>query len=264
MRSVKIFAATARYEFAMQWRKRSVWLVTGVLALLVLATGWGQLSLLLGSDDPRVAMADAGLLLQILLPVGYGCLLADRLVRDRQLGVAELLDATPAGGLSRLAGKYAGSCAATAFPILVLFLVVAAAYGFREGDWAAAGWAFVIFVVVMLPGLAFVGAAALAFPLVMPTPLFRVLFVGYWFWGNAVSPSAMPTTAQSLLAPAGDYGLRQFFGYETEIDRPPGDLFNVLRPEVSAGAALLSIALLAVLAALMLTGAHAVRARSTR
>lgn len=264
MRSVNTFTASARYEFTMQWRKRSVWLVTGVLALLVLATGWGQLSWLYDSDDPRVAMAHAGLLLQLLLPVGYGCLLADRLVRDRQLGVAEVLDATPSGGLSRLAGKYTGSCAATAVPVLVLFLVVAAGYGVSQGDWVAAWWAFAIFVVVMLPGLAFVGAAALAFPLVMPTPLFRVLFVGYWFWGNAVSPAAMPTPAQSLLTPAGPYGLRQFFGYETEIDRPPGDLFNVLRPEVSAGTALLSIALLIAFAVLLLAGAHAVQARSTR
>lgn len=264
MSAANTFVATMRYEFTMQWHKRSVWLVTGALALLVIAIGRGQLSWVFGASDTRLAMAHAAQLLQLLLPVGYGCLLADRLVRDRQIGVAEVLDATPAGGAARLAGKYVGSCAATALPILVLFLVVAAAYGISEGDWAAAGWALAIFVVVTLPGLAFVGAAALAFPLVMPAPLFRVLFVGYWFWGNAVAPAAMPTTAQTLLAPEGSYGLRQFFGYETEIIRPPSDPFNVLRPAVSTATALLSIALLAGLAVLMLAGARAVQARSTR
>ena len=261
---MNVLVATARYEFTMQWRKRSVWIVTGVLALLLIAISTGQVSYVFGASDTKTAMARAALLLQVLLPVGYGCLLADRLVRDRQIRVAEMLDATPAGATARLAGKYAGSCAATAVPILVLFLVVGAAYGITEGDWAAAGWAFAIFVVITLPGLAFVGAAALAFPLVMPTPLFRVLFVGYWFWGNAVSPDAMPTTAQTLLAPAGQYGLQQFFGYDQEIIRPPGDPFNVLRPEVSAATALLSIALLAVLTVLMLAGAHTVQSRSTR
>jgi len=256
--------ATARYEFTMQWRKRSVWIVTGVLALLVVAISAGQLSFVFGASDPKVAMARATMLLQVLLPVGYGCLLADRLVRDRRIGVAEVLEATPAGETARLVGKYVGSCAATAFPILVLFLVVAAGYGVAEGEWAAAGWAFAIFVVVALPGLAFVGAAALAFPLVMPAPLFRVLFVGYWFWGNAVNPVAMPTTAQTVVAPEGSYGLRQFFGYDEEITRPPGDPFNVLRPEVSAATAVLSIALLAVLTALLLAGARAVQSRSTR
>jgi ABC-type Na+ efflux pump permease subunit len=264
VRSVNTFMATARYEFTMQWRKRSVWIVTGVLALLLVAIGAGQLSFMFGPGDPRVAMARAAQLLQLLLPVGYGCLLADRLVRDRRTRVAEVLDATPAGATARLAGKYAGSCAATAFPILVLFLVVAVGYGIVEGEWAAAGWVFPIFVVITLPGLVFVGAAALAFPLVMPTPLFRVLFVGYWFWGNAVGPAAMPTTAQTVLAPEGSYGLRQFFGYDEEIVRPPGDPFNVLRPEVSTTTALLSIALLAMLSALLLAGARAVQSRSTR
>jgi len=261
---VKSFVATARYEFTMQWRKRSVWIVTGVLALLLVAIGAGQLTYVFDASDTKTAMARAALLLQLLLPVGYGSLLADRLVRDRQIRIAEVLDATPADATARLAGKYAGSCAATAVPILVLYLVVGVAYGIAEGDWAAAGWVFAIFVVITLPGLAFVGAAALAFPLVMPTPLFRVLFVGYWFWGNAVTPAAMPTTAQTLLAPEGAYGLRQFFGYDEEIMRPRGDLFNVLRPEVSATTAVLSIALLAVLSVLLLAGANAVQSRSTR
>jgi ABC-2 type transport system permease protein len=146
----------------------------------------------------------------------------------------------------------------------VLFLVVAAAHGISVGSFAAAGWAFAIFAVVTLPGLAFVGAAALAFPLVMPTPLFRVLFVGYWFWGNVIAPYVLPTTAQSILAPAGDYSLRQFFGYEFEITRPRGDPFNILRPPLSTASALLSIALLIALAAAMLAGARAIQARSTR
>ena len=258
------FLVTARYEFTMQWRKRSVWIVTGVLALLLVLIGVGQLSYVFDTDNTKAAMARAAMLLQLLLPVGYGCLLADRLIRDGQIRVAEVLDATPAGATARLAGKFAGSCAATAFPILVMYLVVGGAYGIAEGDWAAAGWAFAIFTVNTLPGLLFVGAAALVFPLVMPAPLFRVLFVGYWFWGNAVNPIAMPTTAQSLLAPEGSYGLRQFFGYDEEITRPPGDVFNVLRPEVNTATALLSLALLAALTVALLAGARALQSRSTR
>ncbi|HEX6352919.1 hypothetical protein [Actinophytocola sp.] len=259
------FVTTMRYEFTMQWRKKSVWIVTGVLALLLVAIGAGQVSsTVFGANDTKLAMARAALLLQLLLPVGYGCLLADRLVRDRQIRVAEVLDATPAGATARLAGKFVGSCVATAVPILVLYLVVGAAYGITEGDWAALGWTIGIFAVVTVPGLAFVGAAALVFPLVMPTALFRVLFVGYWFWGNAVGPAAMPTTAQTVLAPDGAYGLRQFFGYDGELVRPPGDPFNALRPEVGTATSLLSIALIAALSALMLAGAHALQSRSTR
>jgi ABC-2 type transport system permease protein len=267
MTSANAFLATARYEFTMQWRKRSVWIVVGVLVLLLLlqiATGAGRLSYLFEPGDPRAAMARVALLLQLLLPVGFGCLLADRLIRDQRIRVAEVLDATPAGATARLIGKYTGSCAATAFPILALFLALAAGYGITEGKWSAAGWALAIFVVVMLPGLAFIGAAALAFPLVMPAPLFRVLFVGYWFWGNAVGPASMPTTAHTLLAPIGPYSLRQFFGSDQDITRPPGDPFNVLRPEVSAATAVLSITLLAVLTVLLLAGARAIQSRSTR
>jgi hypothetical protein len=262
---VTSFVATTRYEFTMQWRKRSVWIVTGVLALLLTAMGTGQVSSsVFDASDTKVAMARAALLLQLLLPIGYGCLLADRLVRDGQIRVAELLDATPAGATARLAGKFVGSCAATAFPILVLYVVVGAVYGIAEGDWAAAGWAIGIFTVVTVPGLAFVGAAALVFPLVMPSPLFRVLFVGYWFWGTAVGPGAMPTTGQTVLAPDGTYALRQFFGYDGELDRPPGDPFNALRPEITTATALLSIAVFAALTVLLLAGARALQSRTTR
>jgi hypothetical protein len=256
--------ASLRYEFVMQWRKPANWIVTAALAALLLGIGGGQLSWILDVGDTRAAMTRTAQLLQFLLPVGYGCLLADRLVRDRQLGVAETLDATPAGGVARLAGKYLGSCAATAVPIVVVFLGVGAAYGIVNGDWAGPLWALAIFGAVMVPSLAFVGAAALAFPLVMPTPLFRVLFVGYWFWGNAVSPAAMPTTAQTLLASAGDYGLRAFFGLEPGISRPDGDPLNALRPGVGTATALLSIALLIGLAVAFLAAARAITTRTTR
>ena len=57
----------------------------------------------------------------------FGIVLADRLVRDRKLGVAELLDSTPADPGPRLVGKYLGVCAATAVPLELLYVAVALA-----------------------------------------------------------------------------------------------------------------------------------------
>lgn len=260
--------ATARYELRMMLRKRSLWLVNGVIVVLLLLVSLGPLREILREPDARHAMARTAFLMQMLLPIGYGCLLADRLVRDARLGVAPLLDATPAPAAGRLAGKYLGVCAAAAVPLAVVHFGLAVLYAATAGRPVALVWAAVGFAVVLVPAVLFVGAFALAVPLVMPAPLFRVLFVGYWFWGNLISPVDLPTTTQSLLAPTGGYAIHSLLGWPGEgVFTPagpmPGATLNFLRPEATPVTAWLSIALLLSIAALALTGAHALRARTT-
>jgi hypothetical protein len=261
--------ATARYELMMMLRKRSMWIVNGVIVLLLVLISWGSLRDVLQDPDARQSMARTAFLLQMMLPIGYGCLLADRLIRDARLGVAPLLDATPAPAPGRLAGKYLGVCAAAAVPLAVVYFGFAVLYAVTAGRPAALAWAAAGFAVVVVPAVLFVGAFALAVPLVMPAPLFRVLFVGYWFWGNLISPAAMPTTAQSVLEPVGGYPIRALLGWHgdgafTPAGPVPGASLNFLRPEASPATAWLSIALLLAIAALVLAGAHAFRTRTTR
>ena len=113
------------------------------------------------------------------------------------------------------------------------------------GSAAAGRWP--IFALVIVPGLLFVAAFALTVPLIMPAPLFRVLFVGYWIWGNLVRPDMMPTLARSLIQPVGGYPINALLDhYGVDGDDPagpvPGATLNFLRPEPTAVTGWLSIA----------------------
>jgi hypothetical protein len=268
---VRTLTASLRYEFGMQFRKRSVWIVPALTVVLFLLIGG---SLLRDLFDPAERSAEArvavvGLAVQVhgLLSIGFGCLLADRLIRDDRLRVTPILDATPARPGARLIGKYLGAGAATAVPIVVVYFGFVAAYAIHTGAPHAFGWALAACAVVIVPGLLFVAAFALTVPLIMPAPLFRVIFVGYWLWGNVVPPDAMPTLANTLVHPLGGYPLDALLGFhgidgDDALAGPvPGATLNFLRPDPTPATAWLSIAVLVVLAAATLAGGHALRAR---
>ncbi|MBM2614668.1 hypothetical protein JIG36_03750 [Actinoplanes sp. LDG1-06] len=261
--------ATLRYEFRMQIRKRSVWIVPALTLVLFVLIGGSLLRDLFDPAErpPEAKTAVVGLAVQVhaLLSIGFGCLLADRLVRDDRLRVAPILDATPASRAARLVGKYLGAGTATAVPIAAAYFGFAIAYAINSGSFPAVLWALATFGVVFVPGLLFVAAFALTLPLVMPAPLFRVLFVGYWLWGNVVPPDLMPTLSRTLFNPLGGYPLAGLLGFhgidgaEVWAGPIPGAALNVLRPEPTPLLAWLSIALLLALAAAALAGGHWVR-----
>lgn len=259
--------AVARYELVMMLRKRSLWLTNAVIVLLLVlfnARGWGDV---LRDPDVRETVASTVFLFNLMLPVGYGCLLADRLIRDDRLGVAPILDATPVSPAGRLVGKYLGVCAACAVPLAVVLFGFAAVYAVTAGQPVALAWAAVAYAVVVVPAVLFVGAFALTVPLIMPAPLFRVLFVGYWFWGNGISPAVMPTTSQSVLSPIGVYPNQELVGFRADLTLAgpvPGATLNFLRPEASPATAWLSIGVLLAVAALALGVTQTLRARTTR
>jgi hypothetical protein len=101
----------------MQLRKPAIWIATASPFALY------ALFAVLGSDStglqrcryetsPTAWMVDALGWFTPVLPMIFGIVLADRLVRHRKLGVAELLDSTPTNPGARLVGKYLGVCAA--------------------------------------------------------------------------------------------------------------------------------------------------------
>jgi hypothetical protein len=38
-----------------------------------------------------------------------------------------------------------------------------------------------------------------------------VLFTGYWFWGNLLTPKAFPTISDTVLNAVGQYPLQAYF-----------------------------------------------------
>jgi ABC-2 type transport system permease protein len=260
--------ATARYEALMQLRKPALWLGSAALLAVLVGVTRGQALGVLADRRARVAVLDVALATAFLVPLVCGCVLADRLVRDLRLGVQPLLDATPAGTGTRLVGKYLGTCAAAAVPGAACLFGFAAVYSVMRADAGALGWAVLGFAAVTVPAVLFVGAFALLCPLVMPPPMFRVLFVGYWFWGNALSPQYMPTPNGTLLSPIGGYPVRGLLDYPgshiamvVRAGPVPHAMLNSLRPPPTPLTAALSIAVLVAAAAAALLAAHALVTR---
>jgi hypothetical protein len=72
------------------------------------------------------------------------------------------------------------------------------------------------FLSIAVPAHAFVVAFSLACPLIMPLRVYQVLFTGYWFWGNLLTPKAFPTISDTVLNAVGQYPLQAYFGMFTD------------------------------------------------
>jgi ABC-2 type transport system permease protein len=100
---------TARNEYRMLIRRWPLWCLPAAVVAILLATGGFGFGM--ASSDPSSMARLVGqqaIGVNLLVLVTIGALLADRWVRDRQLGVEELLFATAASPVSRLWGKYLG------------------------------------------------------------------------------------------------------------------------------------------------------------
>jgi ABC-2 type transport system permease protein len=178
--------------------------------------------------------------------------------------VAELLDVTPTDRGARLVGKYLGACAATAVPVALVYLVVAVAFMVWREQPAALWWGLATFTVIVLPLLLLAGSLSFLGPQLMPTPLFRVLIVGLWFWAAATEvESEFPSFAGTVLSLTMDYPLGVFFDSANATTGPAGVALDFLRPQPTTGTALLALALILGLAAAILAAADALNARTS-
>lgn len=252
--------AVVSVEARMQLRRRSLWLLSAAVVTLSFVGGGPRAAYHLPQSTPVAeVMGTWALTFNLLLPIAAGCLLADRLIRDRRLGVEELLATTATRPDVRLWGKYAGVVGAAAVPVLLVDLAAGLYETAHRDAPAAVPLALAAFATVNLPGLAFIAAFAMVCPLVLGAPLFRVLFVGYWFWGNLMNPQYLPSLTGSLLAPIGDYAAVGWFGVSGFWAGTGGPEW--LRPDPTAGTAAASIATLLIVAALAVLGGRALLAR---
>lgn len=203
------FLGAARYEFRMQVRRRAVWITFGVLALLFMGSErrFWRIS---PNESVSGAVSHWALAVNLLLPIAVGVLLADRLPRDRQTHVDELFAALPVSFKARFWGKYIGSTLATILPFLAVYVAGVGNILAIRHDLTAIPLALTAFAVINLPGLLFVASFSIACPVVLWVPLYQFLFIGYWFWGNLMTPDVMPTLSQTWLAPI---GFNAFFGF---------------------------------------------------
>jgi ABC-2 type transport system permease protein len=217
-----VLLGALRYEFRMQIRRPAVWIT--IFAIAAIFTG----ILTQGPAGPNTYLAYIAARSSLLttvatwtaiigrgLPIGVGVLLADRLIRDRRTKVEELFTSAPGALSSRLAGKYLGSMLATLVPLLIVYMLGIGQLLYITGDVRVLLLAPFTFIVITLPGILFITAFSLACPMVMWVPLYQFCFIGYWFWGNELSPrQGIPTLSTTILTPIGGYMANGFFGVD--------------------------------------------------
>lgn len=241
-------AGATRYEFRMQIRRWAVWIVVCLFVAWGFAAFRFYASLGGGGETLPLAqwMAAWSLVAQYFVPLAFGILMADRLPRDARVQVGELLETLPASPGGRLFGKYLGSTLATLVPLLLIYAVGVGYLAVDQNNFMAIPLGLLSFAAINLPGLLFVAAFSISCPAVLWVPLYQALFVGYWFWGNLLSPdSTIPTISGTVLTPVGWYMANGFFGLQG------GNVENA-----AAWEAVASICLLLVLASFALFCAH--------
>ncbi|MDA0563594.1 hypothetical protein LG943_04505 [Streptomonospora sp. S1-112] len=211
MKGVAALLAVACYEARMAARGRGVWIGMVPMAALALLVGMGRLD---GAESARLNAGAVAEALTLVVPVGVGVVLADRLRRGTAAGLGDLLDSVPLRGAARIGAVLAGGLAVALLPVLPVTAVLGAAAAVRTGDAAALPWTALAFLVVLLPACAWITALAGVLALVLPAPLARAFVVPAWFWAVAWNPRLLwaPTPVGTLLVPSGEYPAQAWFG----------------------------------------------------
>lgn len=213
MDTLSVVSGALRYEFLMQIRRRSIWLVL-LLVSIMSAILW--LAFIHGA---RTTAVDAVMYLAQFtawfLPVGVGLLLADRLPRDKKLHVDEILDSFSGSLGARLVGKYLGSTMATLVPVILIYMLGVGYTLVRFHDPHSLLLAIETFAAIPLPGILFASGFSIALPAFMNVSIYQLLFIGYWFWANLMSPRFhIPSLTGTMLNATGPWAQEAFFHYQ--------------------------------------------------
>jgi hypothetical protein len=214
---VSQFFGVAWHEYGMSIRRSGFWIAYLLLGLFyaasIVAPSMDTSADLIRADQVLPAAGHTVFMFNIFMPLLAGILSADRMQRDSWKGVRELQRSTSFSLPGYILSKYLGVLLSVLTP---MFLLVA----FTGMALIAKGLApvsflyplLLAFLSIALPSHAFVVAFSLALPLVIPVRIYQVLFTGYWFWGNMLSPKVFPTISDTLLNAIGQYPLQGIFG----------------------------------------------------
>ncbi|MDQ1293724.1 MAG: hypothetical protein QG608_1605 [Actinomycetota bacterium] len=241
---------TFRYEFVMVARRRSLWLATvPLLGLVVIGQLTSGGSVAGGASGRIVNLMTAATLLMV---PGIAVLLADVVVRVRRLHLVDLLESCPADRRARVAGTVLGSLAMAVSPTVIAILVFAAVEAVRAGDAWLVARAVGAVACVLLPSVVVMVAIGAVAAVYLPIAVARAGVVGLWFWASAWNSSLipLPSPTGTLLSPYTAYVNVGWFGAPTGwAGRGAPEL---LSPAPTAWTALLSLALIIVVAVAML------------
>ena len=225
------FFGVTRHEFNMSVRRPGFWIAYALLGSFYTITM--LMPSVDGSSDvipPEQVWSEAGhivFMFNIFMPLLAGILSADRMQRDFRTGVRELQRSAPLSAPVYILAKYLGVLVSVLTPMFILVMVTSVLLVLKRLAPVEYLWpSLLAFLSIAVPAHAFVVAFSLACPLVMPLRVYQVLFTGYWFWGNLLSPKAFPTISDTMLNAVGQYPLQAYFGMFTDSTQAVTDVFT--------------------------------------
>ena len=231
-----------RYEARMAARGRVLWLsllpLTALAVLLALSSPD-----VAGQADPAGRIGTMVLVVNTFATAGLGVALAGRLSQHTRPGLTEVLDTTPGGGTTRLAGVLAGALAVALVPVSAVVVLIGAVVSVQAGAVTPVAHALLGVVTVLVPAAVAMTTFAGLLGLLMPVVLARVLVVVFWFWATQLSPSFVPVPSPTgtVLSPLGGYPAVVWLGARRIWANRQLD--GVLSPAPDGGSAVLNVAL---------------------
>lgn len=232
-----------RHEVGMSLRRKGLWVAYGLLfafytVLLFSPPPVGEM--IRGEVISRAqTWTVAGRFLaavNVFFPVVAGILSADRMQRDVRLGLRELQVSTPLSRAAYIRAKYFGALASSLVPVFLWVMAIAVVMtAFGRSDAAILLAVPAAFLTITVPAFAFVVAFSLACPMVMPLPVYQILFTGYWFWANFIPPRLFPTLNGTLLTPSGIFALQGFFDTPASLAIQAGARYTPVQALLNLG-----------------------------
>jgi ABC-type transport system involved in multi-copper enzyme maturation permease subunit len=225
------FIDLTRYEFNMSIRRPGFWVAYILVSLFYLISIMSTLidgsHGIIPADQIWAEAVHTVFMFNIFMPLLAGILAADRMQRDFQLRVAELHRSSPLTNPIYILAKYLGVLVSVLIPIFLISLISGLLLiGQGLVDLQILWPLLLAFLAIAVPAHAFVVAFSLACPLIIPLRIYQVLFTGYWFWGNLISPKVFPTISDTVLNAVGQYPLQAYFDVLTDSTAPVSEAFT--------------------------------------
>jgi ABC-2 type transport system permease protein len=250
---------SVRYEARMAARGRVLWLsllpLTALAVLLALSS-----PAVTGETDAAGRVGMMVMVIDTFAVVGLGVALAGRLTQHSRPGLIDVLDTTPGGRTTRLAGVLIGGLAVSLAPVVAVVVLLGAITTVQAGSAVPLGTAALGVVTVLVPAALAITTFAGLLGMLLPVALARVLVVAVWFWATQLSPSIVPvpTPTGTVLSPLGGYQAVAWLGVpELWADRQRS---GVLSPPPDSGSAVVNLVVVLALAAVFFLAARLVMA----
>jgi ABC-2 type transport system permease protein len=246
------FGAVLRYEFLMQIRRVTFWVIFAVGAIVPVIQFFNPQNF---THDANLAISQHSMIviettdIAGFVALATGLLLAGRVQRDHSLRVEEILKTAHPTPMTRLFGKYAGATLASFVPAALLTALGTAVLVVRYQDPGVIPLALAVAALTIIPATLFVGAFAIACGTFMWAPLFQFLFLGYWLWEQLDPKGPIPTLNGTILSPSMRLVMTGIFGFmpfrTTDLSYYPavGAVWGIANIAALIGAGLLALVL---------------------